>query len=557
MKKITVLLIVLLLPLIIPFTGKISADNCFIQIVSVSLNQPSFELGETLQVNLVYDLYYDPLDPLGIGAVTITIENQAESVTLRIFEFNERGISISKIANFSILPLDWAPNDDGQVGSIVVNGWVQDSTGTMTDSIEQQFFVQRSDIEIYVNALPSQIQFHDNITINGSLQNSHNSSISIPNHPITIFVTKENQTVLSWNQNTTQPSNFSQNLDTTQIGTGIFGFNITVHSNEDYISTWSIIPFVVSSTSLTIIAASNTSVVQAYYPLMNNCSVQVTAILNCSIIDHSFEGTTITCTLGNLTSPMTYIEPNSFFAELLAPANPGNYLIEFSVNAPHHSINNTTLPLQVEPRQSILRFEANQSKAAYGDIIGFTLNIQDQSSLYPVENKACSIFLYNQSTWNLLTQVVLDQTGVAHFIWQAQNVGNNDFRFKAVFHGQPEFEPNEAELIVINTHDVRFVLNSTIQVTRSTDTIYLLQCTTLDYQPLSNIQVELIEVITNTTWATALTNASGYANLTWYTASDYAVGIHEFSLVAINGEEILGTILITIIVYEQTILTLL
>lgn len=553
-KALLPLLIILLLLTGVPFTNKVSSDDCFVQIVSISLNQASLEIGETLQLNVVYDLYYDISNPLGIGSVTVTINNQAESITLRLVEFTEIGLDIQKIVELDILPDDWAPYETGQIGRISVEGWVQDSGGTMTDSVEQQFLVQRSHLEITLYPLPAQISFHDTINFEGFLQNPHNTSLDVPNHPIIILATTEGQLVQSWNQNTTQQSNFTQNIDTTLLGTGSFDCNITTLANDDYSTNWSLVSFFISNASLTLTALSNASIVQAYYPSMNNCSVLVSAVLNCTTNSHTFEGNTVTCRLRNQTETMNYIGPNLFSTELLVPNSPGNYSIVITVNAPHHELINTTIPIQVEPRQTLMIFEANQSIAAYGDKIGFTLTVYDYWSRIPVENKICSIFLYNQSTWNLLTQVILDQNGSANFTWLAQNVGDEDFRFKAIFQGTPEFEVNETELIITNTQDTRFILNSTISVTRQSDVVYLLQITTLDYQPLSNVDMQLIEISTNSTWATAITNSSGYAVLMWYIEPDYALGIHKFSLIAHDGVQTLGILPITMIVFEHTIL---
>jgi hypothetical protein len=251
---------------------------------------------------------------------------------------------------------------------------------------------------------------------------------------------------------------------------------------------------------------------------------------------------------------MVYTQPNQFSAEIYGPSMPGNYSITVAANAPNHDPINSTIPLEVVPRQPQIIFTSNRSEAAYGDPIGFSLTIIDMSSQVPITDKICSIYLYNQSVWNLLRQVVLDQNGSAEFYWQAQSMGTQDFRFKVVFQGTPEFKNGESELIVINTGDIRFICNSTLEIVRQNNVSYIVQLTALDFQPLYNISLYLIEISSNTTWDIAYTNISGFATLSWYIDENYGLGPHSFHLIAQDGVTTLGTIQLTMIIFEQTIL---
>ena len=164
--------------LILPFSvsfNSILTQNCYIQIVSVTLNQSSFEIGEHLQVNLVYDLYYDPTDPLGIGSISVSVHADGNPIPLFSKEITDVGYDINKIITFDISPNDWAPNETGQAGELYVEGWAQDSFGSMTDSVQQQLAVQRSELILSCLPLPSQITYHEIFNIEGKIQNPHNS----------------------------------------------------------------------------------------------------------------------------------------------------------------------------------------------------------------------------------------------------------------------------------------------------------------------------------------------------------------------------------------------
>ncbi len=556
LNSLLALILILILPLTVPFSKRVQSQDCYVQIVSLTLDQSALEIGETLQMNLVYDLFYDPLDPLGIGAISVTINIQGKSLPLSSYEYSETGLDVTKSITFEIVPNDWQPNDTGEVGLIQVEGWVQDSVGTMTDSMQQQFSVQQSNLLLDITPLPSQITFHDELTLSGTLQNPNNTSLFIPNHPLAISVIQQNQTVKSWNLTSTIPKNFTHYINSTQIGTGLFDCQITAYENDDYKQVETTISFGVSNSSLTLSTILNTTTVQAYYPSANNYSILVSSVLDCQSTTHTMEVANLTCTLGNITKTMTFKDPNQFSTELLAPTTPGNYFITITAIAPYHNVTNSIIPILVVNRQAQMTFQANQSMAAYNDIIGFSLNVIDESSQLPLSNKTCSIFLNNQSVWNFVTQVILDQNGNAEFSWQAQNIGNQDFRFKATFSGFPEFANNEKELTITNTHEIRIHANSTIYGIRQTQIHYMMQITTVDYQPIANVTVQVIQLSTNTTWCTTLTNNSGFATLTWYHNLSLTLGIHELQIVIQNSAETLSIVTITLILFEQTILEL-
>jgi len=543
--------------LILPFSvsfNSILTQDCYIQIVSVTLNQSSFEIGEKLQVNLVYDLYYNPTDPLGIGSVSVSVHADGNPTPLFSKEFTDVGYDIYKSITFDISPNDWAPNETGQVGEVYVEGWTQDSVGSMTDSVQQQFVVQRSDLILSISPLPSQITYHEIFKIEGKIQNPHNSSLDVPNQPMVIFAIQNNTILLHWNLYTDMTSNFEQSVNTTQLCSGDFVANITVFESNDYKSIFTTEVFSITNASLALTVISNSSVIEAYYPSATNCSVFVEANLCCQGTNHTLEEANVTCQLSNSSVLMDYFAPNSFSAVILAPSSPGNYSINITAVAPNHDPTSASIPLEVVYRQAQISFISNRSEAAYGDIIGFSLSINDAISQVPISNKICFVYLYNQSGWILLRQVLLDQNGCGLFSWQAQDIGTQDFRFRVVFQGQPEFDYEEVELTIINTRDIRFICMSTLEIIRPSNVTYIVKLTTSDFQPLFNISISLIEISTNGTWEIAYTNSSGYATLTWFIDSNYYLGPHAFQIIAQDDMIILGTIPLTMIIFEQTIL---
>lgn len=555
-SKIPLLLLISILCLTFTSPTRISTQDCFVQIISVSLDQYSLEIGEQLQVNLVYALYYDPLDPFSIGAIEVIFGIEGDPFPIRLFEFSDLGFNVEKQVIFNISPFDWAPNQTGQLGTVHIEGWVQDSLGTMSDIVEEQFAIQQSNLTFEISQLPTGIIYHDQFNLTGSIKNPHNSSILISDHPLTITATQGNQTILTWNQTTTSFSTFTQLIDTTLLGAGSFDCNIIASASDDYSQTEVFLSILVSSANLTMIATSNTSITEAYYPSMNNCSILISAYLECESISHDIQGAMITCNLVNQTQEMTIVAPNSFSTILQVPSSPGNYVISLMAAAPHHNTAYSTLPLQVAPRVAQFNFQANRTIASYNDFIEFTLSAIDRTSQIAVSNKSCSIYLFSQTDWDLLAQIPLSRDEVGQFIWQAPNLGNEDYRFKAIFQGNPEFLEVETELIIQNSGEVRFFLNSAIEVVRQTTVDLLLQITDLDYTPLPNLSIHLIENLDNASLYTTISNASGYVILTWYIERDYDLGIHEMTVIAQDGFTTIGTIRILIIVYEMTVLNL-
>jgi hypothetical protein len=559
MKQSTAILLIisiLVFPIANPLFDTVLTQDCFVQIVAINIDQSSYQIGEFVHVTLVYDMYYDPLDPLGAGSVSMNFIVQGEGLPLKTRQFTELGFNVNKSVSFEITPVDWEPNTTGQIGVVQFQGWVQDSVGTMTDTAELQFSVVRSDVIINTSPLPTQISYHDLISLQGSLQNPHNASISMPLHPLKIAISQNTLLIQEWLLNTSSTSTFIQDINTSQIGTGLFDCNVSVPSTGDYNSRTTLLSFTISNSSIILTPVLNTTVVQTYYPQASNSSILVTALLYCQSTNHSLLDANVTCQLENTTTPMMNSGPNQFSTEINAPKIPGNYNINIVATIPHHNNTPVSVPIQVLPRQALLSFEPNCSEAALGDIIGFTVSAHDKGSLVAIGDKICSIYFFNQSVWNLLTQIALEPNGTAQFFWQAQNVGNQDFQFKMVFHGGPEFENGEIETLVINTHEIRFILDSTIQVLRQTNSNYSIQLTTLDFQPLANVTVRLIELSTNATWSTAITNASGYATLSWFIEDWCDLGVHEFSLIAQQDTTVLGIIPISIIVFDYTVLVL-
>ncbi|MFX1318951.1 MAG: hypothetical protein ACFE9D_03520 [Promethearchaeota archaeon] len=518
------------------------------------MNQSSFEIGEQIQVNLVYDLDFDLMDPLGVGSISVSIHVYGTPLPIYSKEFTESGFDVHKLMTFDVSPNDWAPNTTGQSGYVHVEGWVQDSVGSMTDSVQQPFTVQRGELILTNNPLPSQVTFHDHFSIEGLITNLHNASLLVSNHPVLISVSQNSTSLCYWNLQTNLTNSFSHTIDTTELGTGEFIVNISALYSDDYNAVSKTEPFAISKAGLSLTTTSNASTIEAFYPFADNCSVLVLANLNCQEISHTLEDANVTCSLGTNSTTMGYFGPNQFSAVIHGPSTPGNYTIKVAAVAPNHDPVNSTIALEVVHRQAQINFISNRSEAAYGDYIGFSLIVIDTSSQVPITDKICSVFLYNQSVWNLLRQIALDQNGSAEFYWQAQSMGNQDFRFKVVFQGDPEFNDGEAELTVINTGDIRFICNSTLEIVRPTNVSYLVQLTTLDFQGLFNISLHLVELSSNNTWEIACTNISGYATLSWLIDSTYSLGLHSFHLIAQDGITTLGTIQLTMIIFEQTVL---
>ncbi|MFX1509857.1 MAG: hypothetical protein ACFFBR_06080 [Promethearchaeota archaeon] len=551
--------LVLLAILVLPFTLPVNfvrTEDCFVQIVSVTINQSSVEIGEQLEANLVYDLYYDQMDPLGIGAIGVSIRVQGTPSPLIVHEFTNTGFGIHEVIAFDISAYDWSPNETGQIGEIQIEGWVQDSIGSMTDQVQQQFIVHRSNLLLEIYSQPMQITFHEILNLSGALSNPHNSSLDVSNHPMLISVIQNNQTIKSWNSQTDIVGNFTHPINSSVLGTGDFSCKVFALNSDDYKTANSSVSFNINPANISLSVMVNTTSVQTYYPLMKNSSLLVSASLQCDIADHEFKNANVTCHLGNITKTLAYTGSNTFSTAIEAPSIAGEYVLAVSAITYNHSLTNTSIPIMVEQRDAILILTPNCTEATLGDTIGFTLKAVDFASLIPISTKTCSIYLYNQSAWTLLIQVQLDYEGLAQFQWQTQNVGDNDFLFKAIFHGLPEYNITTINVNVTNTHDIRFICDSILHRIRPDHVEYVIQLTTLDFQPISNISISLIECVSNTTWCVSITNSSGFATLVWDIEIEYPLGQHEFYLSAEQGTTLLETIQITVLIFEQTVLEL-
>jgi hypothetical protein len=493
---------------------------------------------------------------LGIGAISVAISIEGIPTPLIAHEFANTGFNIHEVIVFDISAYDWSPNETGQIGEIQIEGWVQDSFGSMTDQAQQQFTVHRSSLLLDIHPLPMQVTFHEMLNLSGVLDNPHNSSFAISNHSLSISVIQNNQTTKSWNLQTDIVGNFTQPINSSVLGIGDFICEVIALDSDDYKTANSSVSFCIIPANISLSVTVNTTSVQTYYPSMKNGCLLVSASLQCDMAHHAIENANVTCFLGNITHTLAYTESNVFSAVVEAPTVAGEYVLTVSAITDNHSLTNTSIPIMVEQRTAIFILTPNCTEAALGDTIRLTLKAVDFTSQFPIPSKTCSIYLYNQSAWNLLAQVQLDQEGMAQFQWQTQNVGDNDFLFKAIFQGPPEYNITTTEVNVTNTHDIRFIGDSTIHHIRPDHVEYILQLTTLDFQPISNITVSLIECESNSTWCVSITNSSGYATLEWDIAIDFPLGPHEFLLIVEQDTTLLETIQIIVLIFEQTVLVL-
>ena len=348
---------------------------------------------------------------------------------------------------------------------------------------------------------------------------------------------------------------FSQLIDTTNLGTGGFTFNITSVANGDYIWASTLLPFNVTNANLMITPELNATAFQAYYPTMNNCTGMVTAYLECPSSSDEINEANVTWSLGNRNGTFWYKEASEYVANVTVPFLPGNYPLWINASLSNHNKANTSVNIIVEPRKPNILFTAIRTAAAFGDFIELAITVTDTGCFRPVFGKEVSIFILNQTNWILLTRIDLDANGLANFVWQAQDVGDDYvFSFKAVFHGDPEFNNQEQLITVDNTRNIRFIVDTIQDFIRGRLVNFTLLITTLDYIPIPNLSVNLIEISTNQTWCTTYTNISGHAYLTWNLTTQYELGEHKLSLMVQDSQTLLGTISMTIIVYEATIL---
>ena len=532
-------------------------QDCSVQILSVSLNRSTLSIGETLQVNVTYSLLYDPQDPLAIGVVAISINAAGEEQPILAREFVERGATVRKTASLLILPTPWEPNETGQIGFVRVSGWVQDSYGSMTDYAERDFRIERSEVQLKVDDVPSQLVFHDQFVLMVRITNAHNSSIVLENHPARIETGSAQRIVQSWDLNTSTDGTVAQIIETSNLGTGTFTCNITSKPDGDYLEASVQVSFDITKPSILLVARLNATAYLAYHPGMSNCTALLIADLACSSQMHDVSEANVTWTLAGREGVLEYLGAQRFAGQVAMPAVAGSYAITIDASLPNHNSTDASLPVVVEPREPILSLATNRTQAAYGDFIELHVRVTDRSCSKPIAGKQVSIYVSVQADWVLLACAGLDSNGELMLIWQAQDVGDlQQFCFKAVFQGTPEFDQGETLIQVENTRSVRFFSASRFTMVRGRPANCTIQITTLESAPIPDLRVELVEIGSNQTWCSASTNASGYAYLGWNTPSSYELGEHGFLIVAVNTVGTLGCITILLVTYDGTVLTL-
>ena len=532
-------------------------QDCSVQILSVSLNRSTLSIGETLQVNVTYSLLYDPQDPLAIGVVAVSINAAGEEQPILAREFVERGATVRKTASLLILPTPWEPNETGQIGFVRVSGWVQDSYGSMTDYAERDFRIERSEVQLKVDDVPSQLVFHDQFVLMVRITNAHNSSIVLENHPARIEAGSAQRIVQSWDLNTSTDGTVAQIIETSNLGTGTFTCNITSKPDGDYLEASVRVSFDITKPSILLVARLNATAYLAYHPGMSNCTALLIADLACSSQMHDVSEANVTWTLAGREGVLEYLGAQRFAGQVSMPAVAGSYAITIDASLPDHNSTAASLPVVVEPREPILSLATNRTQAAYGDFIELHVRVTDRSCSKPIVGKQVSVYVSVQADWVLLACAGLDSNGELMLIWQAQDVGDlQQFCFKAVFQGTPEFDQGETLIQVENTRSVRFFSASRFTMVRGRPANCTIQITTLESAPIPDLRVELVEIGSNQTWCSASTNASGYAYLGWNTPSSYELGEHGFLIVAVNTVGTLGCITILLVTYDGTVLTL-
>jgi hypothetical protein len=554
MRKATAVLffIAVLLLASTSFSPRVSTQDCFVQIISVNLNKSTLSIGERFQANITYNLYYDSTDPFGIGAVSISISTSSGGPPIQIEEFTELGANVEKTVAIDIMPQDWEPSEGGEIGSIQVLGWVQDSYNSMTDQITKDFWVIRSETNLFVEDTPDSMIHHDILNVTAYLTNPHNNTIPLANHEVCVSVTNSSQLIQTWNLNTSGDGCFTKLVDTTLLGTGRFSYNVTSLPNEDYLEASYLAQFNITKTSIQLNADLNATAYQAYFQSMNNVTAMISVEAFCQKKIHDMSEANITWSMDGREGELLHQNGTLFRGEVRTPTIPGIYNITITTTLVHHNISSTRIPLIVEPRRAVLSFNANCTEAAYGDFVNLSLTVTDSGCAKPVSGKIVGLFVMDHSDWYIIAQLLLDDNGFTSFYWQARDTGNDEFRFRALFEGQPEYPVQEQIITVDNTQTIRFHIDTIIEGIRGTLTNCTLQITTLDNVPIPNLTLYLVEVDTDNTWCTAETNASGHSTLFWYIPNDYNVGIHQFSMVCLDSLEIIGVISITMIVYTFT-----
>lgn len=551
--------VIFLIPILIlasaHFTPRVNTQDCLVQIVSVNLNKSNFSIGERLEANITYSLYYDATDPFGLGAISLTICASSGGAPFFVKEFTEIGINIEKTIIIDVLPQDWAPNSGGQTGLIEVSGWVQDSYNSMTDQVTEEFRVNRSEPELYIEATPANLVLHDILNVTALLTNPHNHSLPLPNHEVFISILNESVIVQTWTLNTSIDGYLTQLIDTTILSSGSFSYNVTSIQNEDYLKTSFLTAFNVTKAAILLDVELDAPAYQAYFPLMTNCTATITTNVTCYQGSHDMTEATVLWSLEGESGELVYLQGNQFIGEISTPAAPGIYNITINATLPNHKANNISVPLVVEPRRPIFTLGTNCTHAAYGDIINISLTVTDSACSKPVNGKTVFIFIKGHSDWIMITQLWLDDKGYTSFCWQAIENGYDSFIFMAYLEGGPEYCVYNQTITVDNTKNIRFhISDSVVESICGTQSEFLVNITTLDFVPIPNLTLCLVEFKTNIVWCAFETNNSGYATLSWYTPINYDMGIHQFTLVCKDSLEIICIISITMVVYSTTLL---
>jgi len=532
-------------------------QDCSVEILSVSLNRSTLSIGETLQVNVSYSLLYDAQDPLAIGVVAVSISAAGEEQPILTCEYLERGTSVRKTASVNILPTHWEPNGTGQMGFVRVSGWTQDSYGSMTDYAERDFRIERSEVQLIPDDVPSRLVFHDQFVLKVHATNAHNNSIVLDNHPVRIETSNSQRIVQSWNLNTLNDGTAAQIIETADLGTGTFTCNITSKLDGDYLNASVQVSFEIAESSILLVARLNATAYLAYYPGMSNCTALLTADLVCASQMHDVSEANVTWTLAGKEGVLGYLGARRFGGPVLMPALVGNYAISIHASLPNHNSTNASLPIVVEPREPVLSLTANRTQAAYSDFVELRVRVVDESCSKPIAGKQVSIYVSIQAEWVLLVCANLDNNGELVVAWQAQDVGNpQQFCFRAVFEGTPEFDQGETLIRVENTRNVRFFSPSRVATVRGKPASCTIQITTLELAPIPNLRVELAEIATNQSWSTATTNSSGHACLGWNIPIGYGLGEHGFLIVAANTVGTIGCVSVLLVTYDGTVLRL-
>jgi hypothetical protein len=532
-------------------------QDCSVQILSVSLNRLSLSIGETLQVNVSYDLLYDIQDPLATGIVTVSINAAGEEQAILTRQYGELGANVKKTASVDVMPLDWEPNEQGQMGLVRVSGWVQDSYGSMTDYAERDFKIVRSEARLTLEDVPSQLTLHDRFLLTAHITNVHNSAMVLDNHPVRIEASDTQRIVQTWNLNTSTDGTAHQAVDTNSLGTGTFICSVTSEPSGDYLNTSVQFSFEILKPSLLVVATLNATAYLAFYPGMSNCTALLTVGLACSSNEHDVSEANVTWALASRQGALKYSGAQQFVGQISMPSEAGCHNISVHASLGNHNDAETALSVNVEPREPTLSFTANRTQAAYGDLIQLSFLALDKDCSKPIGGKQVSIYALVESDWILLTSTTLDDQGELIITWQAEDVGNqSEFVFRAVLYGAPEFRQFETSVNVENTRNVHFLLPSRIAVIRGRAANCTIRLTTLDSTPMPGLAVQLVELDTGQTWCSTTTNTSGYAVLGWEIPSEYELGEHRFLIVAEGMTEIEGSITLFLVTYDATVLKL-